>query len=165
MGYKPSPACMSATPLEFVTHGTLSTDKALQLTISKDRRVIGVPLHMGRGFFLFQGRPTVSLHFMEGIQTYCGSLHYQDNSTMTVIINTCGVYCACKQNTTADQQTWTYLHINMDNDPQLHHTREAANCGECCALSVGHSEDYSPQWHYYVSVMASDGWNTETEQN
>ena len=29
------------TPLECVTHGTLSTDKALQLTISKDRRVIG----------------------------------------------------------------------------------------------------------------------------
>ena len=95
------------SPLEFVTHGTLSADKALQLTISKDRRVIGVPLHMGRVFFLFQGRPTVSLHFMEGIQTYCSSLHYQDNSTMTVIINTCGVYCACKQTTTADQQTWT----------------------------------------------------------
>ena len=54
------------TPLEcgdvHMEHFTLT--RAFQLTISKDRRGFGVALHMGRGFLLFQGRPTAGLHCM-----------------------------------------------------------------------------------------------------
>ena len=50
------------TPLE--CGDTDKGPKALQLTISKDRRGIGVASHMGRGFLLFQGRLTFGLHCM-----------------------------------------------------------------------------------------------------
>ena len=66
MSYMPSPACTSALHLNVVTRGTLDTclTMVLQLTIFKDGRGIGVALHMGRGFLLIQGRPTVGLHCM-----------------------------------------------------------------------------------------------------
>ena len=66
MSYMPSPGCTSALHLSVVTHGTLPLTRALQLTISEDRRRIGVALHLGGGFLLFWGRPKVSLHCTVG---------------------------------------------------------------------------------------------------
>ena len=57
--------------------------RALQLTISKDRRGIGVASHMGRGSLLFQGRPTVGLHCTVG--TTHKVKQWQCTHTLTVL--------------------------------------------------------------------------------
>ena len=87
VSYMPSPACTSALVLSVVTHGTLSLTRALQLTISNDKKGIGVALHMGRGFLLFQGRSTVGLHCMVG--TTHGVKQWQCTHTLPLMSDKC----------------------------------------------------------------------------